>query len=547
MSNHETEKVEAQKNKYEVGEIEFIQQEIQAITKKIEHAKITLRISNERYEKQVEDYAKLQGKPSFLSKEQKDKDRKELFGKSKSPQKESNQSKSKLELETIEQKKKEINKKEMELESLTKEINEYDLENKRLKQQIKNLRKEKESAVFQLETIKDKNNKIKNETETLKHKNKEAKRSLPEKSFLKTTNNGFLLKKEFELNRDELEGKYHEIIEANISRERERKKEQARTRQMIGMKALSIIQGENKTAATQYLQDQLRQLENEEISDRTPVLDVLINNWKYVSKYKKNMIEKYIANAQTIKEAFGRIMTFLGVDEYEELPIIFQKIEEQMSSIEILISDLTNKANILEEEKKMLNDQINTLIAQQGNTEKLKETFSNVKNMSINKLNQYIDELNGDIQNKRDFFLSIQPETNNFLHKLGETYLAEYVPEKIPINDNLKYSESNISSIIDNVQNYHRLIVEFEKSINEQNEDQGNRDLDKLRNEMKVKLEMLKKENCINNNINTTLKNETKGNNPNFDETMKRLADTIVNQVSSSTGFYQNKTKQAYH
>lgn len=547
MSDQETEKTETLKNKNEVSEIEFIQQEIQAITKKIEHAKISLRICNERYEKQVDDYAKLQGKPSFLTKTQKDKDKKEVYGKRKSPKKESNQSKATLELDTIEQKKKEINKKEMHLENLTKEINDYVLENNRLKEQIKHLRKEKDSAAFQLDTIKEKNNKIKNETETLKQKNEESKQRLPEKTFLKTTNDGFLLKKEFEVNRDELEGKYHEIIEANISRERDRKKEQARARQMVGIKALSIIQGENKTAAAQYLQEQFKQLENEEISDRTPILDVLINNWKYVNKYKKNMVEKYISNAQTIREAFARIMTFLGVDEYDELPIIFQKIEEQMSSIEILISDLTNKENIFEDQKKMLHEQIKTLIAQQGNTEKQKETFSTVKNLSINKLNQYIDELNIDIQKKRDFFLCIQPETNKFLHKLGETYLSEYVPSKIPIDDNLKYSESNVAFIIDNVENYNRLIVEFEKSITEQSEDQANRDLDKLRNEMKVKLEMLKKENCINNNFNTTIKNETKGYNANFDETMKKLADTIVSQVSSSSGFYQSKNKLAYH
>ena len=39
------------KNKYEFAEIEFIQQEIQLVTKKIEHEKISLRILQERFEK----------------------------------------------------------------------------------------------------------------------------------------------------------------------------------------------------------------------------------------------------------------------------------------------------------------------------------------------------------------------------------------------------------------------------------------------------------------------------------------------------------------
>jgi hypothetical protein len=42
----------------------------------------------------------------------------------------------------------------------------------------------------------------------------------------------------------------------------------------------------------------------ENLSDRTPILDILIEKWKVYNKYKKQMMEKYTKNTFSIKEAF---------------------------------------------------------------------------------------------------------------------------------------------------------------------------------------------------------------------------------------------------
>lgn len=58
-------------------DVNEIQAEIEIFTKKIEHEKINLRLSDERYHKQLENYFLLCGKPVPKTKEQKEKDRKE--------------------------------------------------------------------------------------------------------------------------------------------------------------------------------------------------------------------------------------------------------------------------------------------------------------------------------------------------------------------------------------------------------------------------------------------------------------------------------------
>jgi len=48
----------------------------------------------------------------------------------------------------------------------------------------------------------------------------------------------------------------------------------------------------------------------------------------------------------------------LGIDEYKELPVVLEKMEEQITSIEMFISKLTNELDILEEKKRNLDQRI---------------------------------------------------------------------------------------------------------------------------------------------------------------------------------------------
>ena len=91
---------------------------------------------------------------------------------------------------------------------------------------------------------------------------------------------------------------------------------------------------------------------DEDISDRAPILEALIEKWRYFIKAKKIMLDRFIKNSITISDAFDKMTKFLGTDNYESLPFILEKMELQMSSIEMFISRLTNEQDTLEEEKR---------------------------------------------------------------------------------------------------------------------------------------------------------------------------------------------------
>lgn len=531
------------------SEIDFIQNEIEVYTKKIEHEKINARLAKERYEKQISLYMQLQGMPvPFKSKEQKEKEKKDRkeAKKNRKPLYESkpNISKSEMFKSNPNLLEKHINKNENELDKITNEINSLLLENKDLKKQIEDLRKEKVGASGLLDQMRTQNETIKFKITDLVESNKEALNRIKFNELEKSKEESMENKMDFQKGRDHLEEKYHHIIEENIRREREHKKEIFKKRNRLGSIAANVLKDnsdedeKNSSGPPSILteEQQERLLEEEDISDRTPILDVLIDKWKFYSKYKKGMLERYIKNAASIREAFDKMMKYLGMDDFTELPIVLEKMEDQMSSIEIFISQLTNNIDLLADKKKVIELRIQSLRNRIENNSNEKMNFQENKNANISRLKAHISELKDDIEKKRQFFVKLQPETDNFLMYLEETYISEFIPKKVSIIKDLTYNESNIVEIIANVEDYNKLIEEFDRSVQSNYYDKRvdvlvNKDIEKLKQEMRNKLELFKKDNYIGNEFYTTVKGDVKVN-TSFDETIRKMADNIVRTVN---------------
>ncbi len=526
------------KNKYEVAEIEFIQQEIQLVTKKIEHEKISLRILQERFEKKKGELNKLKGKPVSLSKDEKIREIKEKMEQMKNRKIfEQLNIKNKKILQPDEENKKLIKdtlKCEIDLGNITKEINKNNLINLELTKKIENMRKEKNRISNQVSLLKIENKQLEDDILILENKNKEIYSKIKFDELEKVKEEENELQKNFEDKRDNLENQYHEIIETTIKHEKERKKDLSNKRLDLS-KIVENAKPKNNNNKKD-INDTFKINSNEDITDRTPILDLLIDKWKYITKYKKQMIEKYIKNSINIRDAFNKMIKFLGIDSFNELPTIYEKMEEQMSSIEIYLSKITNEVDSLKEKENLLNKQIDFLIKNKKIENDEKENFTEKKINHINKLKNNNEELIEGINKKRNFFSKLQNQTFIFLNKLQSTYLSEFVNDKITINENTKLNESNIIEFLACVQDYCQLIKDFDKSTQQKNYIQDsyeiNKDLDKLKRDINYKLQKFNYENCVQDNVYDTIKKDIKSN-QSFDETIKKLANEIANQVNN--------------
>ena len=526
------------KNKYEVAEIEFIQQEIQLVTKKIEHEKISLRILQERFEKKKGELNKLKGKPVSLTKDEKIREIKEKMEQMKNRKIfEDFNIKNKKILQPDEENKKLIKdtlKCEIDLGNITKEINKNNLINLELTKKIENMRKEKNRISNQVSLLKIENKQLEDDILILENKNKEIYSKIKFDELEKVKEEENEMQKNFEDKRDNLENQYHEIIETTIKHEKERKKDLSNKRLDLSKIAENVKSKNNNNKKD--INDTFKINSNEDITDRTPILDLLIDKWKYITKYKKQMIEKYIKNSINIRDAFNKMIKFLGIDSFNELPTIYEKMEEQMSSIEIYLSKITNEVDSLKEKENLLNKQIDFLIKNKKIENDEKENFTEKKINHINKLKINNEELIEGINKKRNFFSKLQNQTFKFLNKLQSTYLSEFVNDKMTINENTKINESNIIEFLACVQDYCQLIKDFDKSTQQKNYIQDsyeiNKDLDKLKKDINFKLQKFNYENCVQDNVYDSIKKDIK-NNQSFDDTIKRLAKEIADQINN--------------
>ena len=547
-------------NKYETEESKFIQGEIQLVTRKIEREKIKLRIADERLEAKKKLYNQLQGKPVEKTDEEKEREHEKRLQDNRQHKLETiskSRSVNKAEEFRLTQRRQftKINKQESELETLTKTINETNLKIDDLKFEIANLRKRKVAHEKQLEKLKKKNEKLAKNTEKLKKINekeldrieKNDKKLLSEKK-----EEGAVQNRDFQNERNGLEEQYHKIIEANIQRERERIKEQAKKRQMIGIMAKQVMKksDKNRNKDEDSIEEQIKKLKSEEICDRIPILDLIIEKWKNINKTKKNMLIKYNKNSVVLKKSFDIIMKFLGVEDYEELPIIYKKTEEQMANVQMYICELENEKHKKEETKELLLEQIQILDKNKVETNTNKNNFGDLKKNNIQKLKEHINRIKNEIYEKREFFAKLQPMSDKFLERLNNTYVGDYIPNKIR-SLNMKYNENNIQNVFDNIANYFKLITEMENSYKHKSHNENinntNKLLDSLGNEFRNTLENFKFDGYLNQKLlkqdkNKETKNkESRNIETDYIKTIEKLSENIVNLAQSGNLSFSSK------
>ena len=523
--------------RFNKGGIEDIQLQIQEMTKKIEHEKINLRIITERLTQKEKTYNELQGKPVTKTNEEKEKERREHKKAVKNH---------KLSDPIIRKKGKEkefydeqiknqkaYDKSKTDFEKLTCDINELVIGNKDLKQQIIDLRKRKVEALKQLENIMEENKKSQDELNELLDGNKNLKDQIKYKEFKKVVEFGNVQDKNFVVLRDDYEDQYHELIKCYVKREKEAKKENAKKRQMalLGSGSPAHFKGMND----KDIEKQIKMLAEEEISDRTPILDIAIEKWTEINKSKKITLERHYENCVKIEEAFKKLTNFLGLDDFTELPTVFRKTEQQISNINFYNEKLDLQIDQLEQRKESIIKQINLLSGKQSENTTNKSKFKEQKEQNIKVIENLINNFEKDMEHKKEVFRRIQPSTDDFLLKLGNSYLSDYVPNKTSVDKEIEYNEQTVNKYLSNVQDYYKIIQTWDEA----NRGDENKEIDKLREEMKQKLGGFEKNRIISKKLINSMKSELK-NGINIEDIIKKASLEITNQHSMNSSFVSN-------
>ncbi|MCQ2820768.1 MAG: hypothetical protein MJ252_26210 [archaeon] len=536
--DEEEEEVEDEKKteNNNIDELQSIQNEIEEMTKKVEHEKISLRTYKERYEKAFNHYCELKGLPVPLTKEQQQKER-EKHMKSIKKHKVADpiiHKKTKLgaSLEIEAKKARQLKLNTLSVENLEDDINVLTLNNDQMKEEIKNLRQDKTNALQQKQKMQDKIDELQENINAQKEKNENSEKEIKHEEYKQAVSDNKELNKNFVEQRDQMEEEYHKIIEESIKRERELKKEQAKKRQMNSM--VSDSKAAFKGSNTIELEKYVKALKNEEISDRTPILSKLLDKWKEINKATAEMVAKYSKNAAGIKQIFDEIQAFYGLDSYGQIPIVIKKSLSQMQEIQSYLTRLNSECSELQGKKELLQNQIEYLKAKSEEDELNEKTMTGNRKEFLRFLQEKICKVKGDLAAKKRLFNQIKPNTDSFLGKMNESYMADYVNDKVNIQPEIEYNYKDVERVLSSVEDYYKLIQMYSDKINGKEEPNADEELEKLREEIKFKLENLDAKKYISNNLRISMKNDHYKNGLDFDDIIKRSSEMICSQVSKS-------------
>ena len=203
---------------------------------------------------------------------------------------------------------------------------------------------------------------------------------------------------------------------------------------------------------------------------------------------------------------------------------------------------MTSEVDSLKEEKVNLKKKIIVLNNSKKNDKE--EQINLVEDMKekIDILKKNNSKLEQNMNKKRSLFRQMQQPTFDFLKKMQKTYLTDFVVSKNNVDENVKLTESNIINFLETVYCYCQLIKDFDEnaksnvniSTMSKESKEINKTLDMLKKDFKMRLSKINYNNLVNNNVQHSIKSVVNRGND-FDETIRRLANEIVDQVTKES------------
>lgn len=520
-----------------------IQQSIQAIIHINEREKINIRINQERYTKKLREYNKLLGKPSSPSKEQRLSMMKQKMEEIKNRQIFSPNYGKKIRISSPEEEIKSLKKcasmNEIKLNSIKSEVNKQSLENDRILREINLIRRDKLIQKNKLQKITEENDDIDQQIKVLKQKNKRSLSKLNYAGLQKARDENKILENNFKNNREHLEYKYHQVIQDNIRREKNKINELGKQRMANAVFADNARKNNGKEVNSIMITDR------DEIQDRIPILDGLLDKWNHTIKYKKLMINKYLANSAKIKDTLDKLLLVLGLENYEDLPQVYEMEEAQNAKIDEALSKVSNEVDLLREQKELMEKKISKLQNTKKETNNQNEMNLKEKEINIETLKRLNEDLLNQINRKKTLFNDMEECTFNFLNKMENTYLSDFVVKKMNIEENSKLNETNVLDYLGSVYCYIQLINDFNENVQAKKEIKqninmsslANKSIENLDKEIKFKLSKFNYNNCL-----SKVKKDAKQKNT-FDDVIRRLANEIVKDVNGNYDMNEDSSK----
>ena len=219
--------------------------------------------------------------------------------------------------------------------------------------------------------------------------------------------------------------------------------------------------------------------------------------------------------------------------------------EAQNAKIDEALSKVSNEVDLLREQKELMEKKISKLQNTKKETNNQNEMNLKEKEINIENLKRLNEDLLNQINRKKTLFNDMEECTFNFLNKMENTYLSDFVVKKMNIEENSKLNETNVLDYLGSVYCYIQLINDFNENVQAKKEIKqninmsslANKSIENLDKEIKFKLSKFNYNNCL-----SKVKKDAKQKNT-FDDVIRRLANEIVKDVNGNYDMNEDSSK----
>jgi chromosome segregation ATPase len=172
-------------------------------------------------------------------------------------------------------------------------------------------------------------------------------------------------------------------------------------------------------------------------------------------------MDMYIRNVKIIEDAFEQIKEATGISSTEEIVTTFIKAEEQNYSLYNYVNMLNSEIDMIEEQNKMIEAEINKHEELGQMSEKEKETMRQNLQKNITDMQDQMNEKDSQIKEVEREMQAIKDSVQEMIGHFRNSQFFLSVAQNMHYDEETQFNENNVTQFLAELEEYIAMLITF--------------------------------------------------------------------------------------
>lgn len=172
-------------------------------------------------------------------------------------------------------------------------------------------------------------------------------------------------------------------------------------------------------------------------------------------------MDMYIRNVKIIEDAFEQIKEATGISSTEEIVTTFIKAEEQNYSLYNYVNMLNSEIDMIEEQNKMIEAEINKHEELGKMSEKEKEVMRQNLKKNIDEMHDQMNDKDMQIKEVERQMTAIKTFVEAMIHQFRDSQFFLSVAQSMHYDEETQFNENNVTHYLAELEEYIAILITF--------------------------------------------------------------------------------------